>query len=419
MTPPDTKDVNRFAQKEVTMVDPSELLETGEANALRVTAALREQGDGVHVIQDTGWGLVTRYDDVSTLLRRPTVFSSERFAASPANIHDADDPLHRRYVEAFGQVMLFQDPPVHTRLRAIVKHMFSPAATKRMRDDVEHATDDILAALAPGSEVDFVKTFAGVLPVWVIARILGVPVEDREQFRLWSAAFVAPMEPTCVGAERDEAIRTAAGLIAYLEELIESRRASPGEDLISELLAAEDGGDRLTGDELAAMISLLLVAGNETTTNLLSAGLQLLFEHPEEHRRLREDPKLVDSAVEEMLRFDPPFRWIGRVMKEDCTLGAVTLRSGQWVFVSIAGANRDPRRFTDPDRFDISRESNRHLTFGSGIHYCLGAPLARLEGTIAFPRLLERFPRLQPGATPPTIQSHFGMRSILTQPVRL
>lgn len=401
------------------MTEPSDLLSAGEDDALRVTSELREQADGVYIIEENGWGLVLRYDDVSALLRHPAVYSSERFDASPANIHDPKDPVHRRYVELFGQVMLFQDPPAHTRLRGLVKHMFSPAATKRMREAVEEVTDDMLSTLSPGDDVDFVESFAAALPVWVIARILGVPVEDRQQFRDWSAAFVAPLEPTCVGEERSQAFATAGGLIAYLDELIAARRADPHDDLISVLVSVEEEGDRLAGDEIAAMVALLLVAGNETTTNLLSAGLQLLFAHPDQHRLLRADPGLIDTAIEEMLRFDPPFRWIGRVMKEDHAVGQTTLRVGQWVFASIAGANRDPRRFVDPDTFDITRQNNRHLTFGSGIHYCLGAPLARLEGSVAFPRLLERFPDLRPGAASPEIQSHFGMRSFLKQPVRL
>lgn len=403
------------------MIDPSALLNLNadEERALAVATALREQAEGVHVIDETGWGLVLRYDDVSALLRNPQVFSSQRFPASPANIHDADNPLHRKYVEAFGQVMLFQDPPVHSRLRGLVKHMFSPVATKKMRETVEQVTDDILDEFSPGDEIEFVGQFSGVLPVWVIARMLGVPVEDREQFRAWSAAFVAPMEPTCVGEERDEAISTAAGLISYMDELIVERRAKPGDDLISVLLAAEDEGERLTGEEIASMVALLLVAGNETTTNLLSAGLQLLFEHPYQRQMLAKNPDVVESAVEEMLRIDPPFRWIGRVMKDDYSVGGHTLRADQWVFVSLAAANRDPRKFADPEVFDITRPKNRHLTFGSGIHYCLGAPLARLEGAVAFPRLLERFPQIRPGSEAPEILSHFSIRSFLNQPVRL
>ncbi|EHN12393.1 putative cytochrome P450 hydroxylase [Patulibacter medicamentivorans] len=400
------------------MATPTDLLTAPPERADIVCSELRESANGVHLLE-TGWGLVLRYDDVADLLRRPTIFSSERFADSPGAIHDASDPLQRRYVEVFGEVMLFQDPPVHTRLRGLVKRTFSPTATSRMREAVERVTDEILSGFAPDQEIDLVTDFADILPAWVISDILGVPMADRSRFRDWSTGFSAPLDPTCQGDERTAAIHDGAALIEYLEELIESRRSAPGDDLVSLLVSAEEEGDRLTGDELAGMIALLLVAGNETTMNLLTGGTQLLFDHPDQRELLASDPALIDSAIEEMLRFDPPFRWIGRVMREDYEVGGTALHAGQWVFVSLTGANRDPRHFDDPDRFDITRQPNRHLTFGSGIHYCLGAPLARLEARVALPQLLGRFPNLRPGASGPRCQPQFSVRAYESLPVRL
>jgi pimeloyl-[acyl-carrier protein] synthase len=252
-----------------------------------------------------------------------------------------------------------------------------------------------------------------------ISDVLGVPTEDRSLFRDWSSGFSAPLDPNCQGDQRATAIHHAGELIDYLDALIQARRTSPTDDLVSLLISAEEKGDRLTGDELAGMIALLLVAGNETTTNLLAGGTQLLMSHPEQRRLLAANPELIDSAIEEMLRVDPPFRWIGRVMKSAHSLHGTTLHVGQWVFAGIAAANRDPRRFTAPDRFDITRQPNRHLTFGSGIHYCLGAPLARLEAQTTFPKLLERFPNLRPGAAEPRCAPAFSVRTYESLPVQL
>jgi cytochrome P450 len=213
-----------------------------------------------------------------------------------------------------------------------------------------------------GEEIDVVRDVADVLPAWAISDVLGVPMSDRSQFREWSTGFSAPLDPGCQGAARDAAIRDAGALIEYLDELIGRRRSMPTEDLISLLISAEEQGDRLTGDELAGMVALLLVAGNETTMNLLAGGTQLLLDHPEQRRLLAESPDLIDSAIDEMLRVDPPFRWIGRVMRHDHSVGGTTLTAGQWVFVGLAAANRDPRRFDAPDRFDISKSDHDRST---------------------------------------------------------
>jgi cytochrome P450 len=395
------------------------LLTASPEQANAIAAELRDTGAGVHIIEETGWALILRYDDVSDLLRRPGIFSSERFWDSPGAIHDPDDPTHRRYVDVFGGCMLFQDPPIHTRLRGIVKHAFSPRAVARMQEAVERVTDELLSAFEAGQEIDVVRDVADVLPAWAISDVLGVPMSDRTQFREWSTGFSSPLDPSCVGDARDAAIRDAGALIEYLDELIATRRATPTEDLISLLISAEDEGDRLTGDELAGMVALLLVAGNETTMNLLAGGTQLLLDHPDQRQLLAEHPELIDGAIDEMLRIDPPFRWIGRVMKHDHRVGGIALTPGQWVFVGLAAANRDPRHFEAPDHFDITRKPNRHLTFGSGIHYCLGAPLARLEARIALPQLFARFPDLRPGELPPRSAPAFSVRAYQSLPVRL
>jgi cytochrome P450 len=401
------------------MTAPGDLLTAHPNEAHELYAHFRETGSGIHDIADMNWRMFFRWEDVSTILRKPAVFSSDRFWASPASIHDPENPVHRRYVAIFEQTMLMQDPPVHTRLRGLVKHSFTPRALERVRTAIGRVTRDLLAPLEPGTEVDFMTDFAESLPVAVIAEAMGIPVEDRIQFRIWSIGFAIPLEFSCTGDAREKALADAGDFLTYLDALIAERRHNLGEDLVSQLILAEESGDRLSGDELLATISLMLVAGNETTVNLLGNGINLLLDNPDQLADLVAHPDLVTSAVEEMLRMEPSFRWIARVTKSDVDLNGETVRDGTWVYSSVAGANRDPRKFPDPDRFDIRRTQNQHLTFGGGIHFCIGAPLARMEAQIALPLILEKFPNLSRGSARPVYTPHFNIRHPELLPVQL
>ena len=382
-------------------------------------AELRDADEGVHLVEGANFWMALRYDDVAEIYRQREIYSSDVFWKAPVSVHDADDPIHQHFIATARRLIIFQDAPDHTRLRGLVRHAFTPKAVKSMTAAVERVSDELIAGLQTGAEIEFMTDFAEVLPVWAIAEMLGVPIADRAQFRTLSYAFASTLDPACQGEARDAAIRGAVELIEYLEALIDDRRSALGEDIISLLVQAEEDGDRLTADELAAMVAMLLVAGNETTTHLLANGLALLFDNPEQFARLRAQPELIDSALEEMLRYEPPLRWNARVATRDVELGGQSIEAGQMVWVCIAAANRDPRHFDAAESFDIARQENRHLAFGSGMHYGIGAPLARLEGRIAMPRLLERFPGIARGEEDATYRPDFIARGFDRFPVRL
>jgi cytochrome P450 len=290
--------------------------------------------------------------------------------------------------------MLRLDPPDHTRLRNLVSKAFTPRAVERMRPVVEKYVGELLGRLEGRREMELIGDFAAPIPVSVIAEMLGVPVADRERFRHWSDEAVRPS-----AAPRDlrRSRRASDELVAYLEVIAEERRREPREDLISALLRAEEAGDQLGRQEVFSICILLLVAGNETTTNLIGNGVLALLRHPAQHALLREDPSLLTNAVEEMLRFDGPVQLTSRFPLEDVEWeGGRVFRKGQQVLLSIAAANRDPEANPHPERFDVTRGEVRHLAFGHGTHFCLGAALARLEARHAIGALVRRFPRLCP-----------------------
>ncbi|NLU72361.1 cytochrome P450 [Streptomyces sp. HNM0575] len=285
--------------------------------------------------------------------------------------------------------MLMSDPPDHTRLRRLVAGEFTPRRVARLAPRIQQITDELLDDMTAGEErrADLVDSLAFPLPMTVICELLGVPELDRTVFRGWSNAIVARSDP-------EEMQRAYEEMPVYLAELIEARRADPGEDMFSKLIhTVDEGGDRLSADELVSMSVLLLVAGHETTVNLIGNGMRALFAHPDQLADLRADFGLLDGAVEEMLRYDGPVETCTeRLAVEDVELGGVTVPAGSTVLIAMADADRDPERFKDPDRFDIRRDARGHIAFGHGLHYCLGAPLARLEGRIAVRSLLERCP---------------------------
>lgn len=287
--------------------------------------------------------------------------------------------------------MIGMDPPDHTRLRRLVARAFTPRSIAAWRPRVERLAEDLLDQAGRDGEFDLVPSYAAALPILAICEILGIPGQDRDRFREWGDAvastldIVGPVEQARAGVALDE-------LDAYFTRLFDQRRREPGDEVIDTLLAAEATGEAITSREVMATVLLLLVAGFETTVNLIGNGALLLLKHPEQMALLREDPTLIPNAVEEFLRYDPPVQQDGRMAKEDLELAGLPVRRGEPISVLLGGANRDPAVFADPERFDVTRtDADRHLAFASGIHYCLGASLARLEGEIAFTALLRRF----------------------------
>ncbi|WP_054813867.1 cytochrome P450 family protein [Nocardia arizonensis] len=312
--------------------------------------------------------------------------------------------------------MLHADPPEHTRLRGLVNKSFAVRRVAGLQPRVEQITAELLDAMDGHDEVDFMAAFANPLPVTVICELLGVPFADRSDFGDWTRDLIG------VAGREAERGRGALAMVAYLRELVAAKRREPGDDLLSALVYADEDGDRLTDAELVSMAFLLLVAGHETTVNLIGNGLNVLLRDPVQLAALRADLSAVPAAVEEFLRFDGPVDMATvRYTAEPVRIGDMDIPEGELVYVAVTAANRDPERFRAPDRLDIDGDPSGHLAFGHGIHFCVGAPLARMEATVAFTALLRRFPHLSlpAGAAAPTWQPSTMIRGMLALPVRL
>lgn len=372
------------------------------ADPYPVLARLREH-DPVHWSEALGAWIVSRYADVREALRDPRL-SSDRvrpfFEAQPAEVRRSLAALESNV----SRWAVFLDPPRHTRLRALMSHAFTSRAVERLRAQVAARIEQLLAPLAARSEFDLIGEFAWPLPAGVIADLLGVPRDDVPRLKAWSdelSGFV--FSGRHVQAKYERAARGVAGMAEYFARLIRCKRAHPDEGLISALAAATDGGEALTPEELEAMCVLLLFAGHETTTHLIGNGMLALLAQPEalaEMRARRADPAFIECAIEELLRYDGPSIAQGRVAAGDLEIAGRRIRRHERVFLMLGAANRDPRAFCEPDRLHLERSPNAHLAFGFGTHFCVGAPLARLESNVAFPRLLERFPKLELAAAP-------------------
>ena len=330
-----------------------------------------------------------RHADVAAALREPTFSSDE-------DNWEAAGALGERPQSALGDVMhhwmLFMDPPDHTRIRSLVNKAFTARTVERLRPRIQELTDELLDGIDGRSEVELMEEFAFPLPIRVICELLGVPREDQSQFRDASQNLASVLD---LGPIPQEVLDAAEPFVAYLRGLIDDRRRSPGDDLLSALIAARDEADRLTDMELLGTVSLVLGAGFETTMNLIGNAVVTLLHHPDELARLRDDPALAAPAVEEVLRFEPPVLVTARTSLADTKLGDTEIRKGQQGILMLAVANKDGEVFEDPMRFDIGRAPNPHLTFGGGHHFCPGAALARLEGQIAIGSLVRRFPNLR------------------------
>jgi pimeloyl-[acyl-carrier protein] synthase len=360
-----------------------------------------------------GFWVLTRYEDVVAVLRDPRL-AKEAIASVVAARFGVEVPVGMRLS------MLDRDPPDHTRLRGLVSKAFTPRVVEALRPHIQQIVDGLLERVERAGSMDLIEEFAYPLPVVVICEMLGVPVEDHERFKGWSLEIARSLDLILQPPDSDLARRSVDArhaLTDYFRGLIAERRASPRADMLSALIAAEEAGDKLSEQELMATCILLLVAGHETTVNLIGNGTLALLRHPDELRRLRENPPLIGSAVEELLRYDGPVQRTARIPSVAVTIGGRTIEAGELVMPFIGAADRDPAHFPDPDRLDIARSDNRHIAFGLGIHFCLGAPLARLEGQIAINTLVRRLPKLALATDRPEYRQSLTLRGLKTLPV--
>lgn len=377
-------------------------------------ARLREAGPARPVTMPDGrpgW-LVTSYGDARALLADPRLSKDAKGVAGvlPPGLEGA-------FASPLMANMLFSDPPDHTRLRRLVNKALTARGIERLRPRVEQTADELLDDLAGRVAVDLVDGYALPLPMIVICDLLGVPAADRATFREWTLRFVTDLLP-----EQEDKSVTGLRMAQYLGALVEDKRANPADDLLSELVQVADEEDRLSPGEILGMAFLLLTAGFETTVNLIANGLLSLLRHPGQLALLRSQPDRLPGAIEEFLRYESPVHVATeRFTTEPVRVGETEIPAGQLVHISLLAANRDADRFSDPDLLDITRQPGGHLSFGHGIHHCVGAPLARMEGVIAIGRLLSRFPGLAADDRLDTLRWHDStlMRGLRSLPVRL
>ena len=371
---------------------------------------LREQ-DPYHRSRLTSMLVISRYEDVDAILR-----DHHRFLNSDVN-RDTSAVINAGIRRELTPSILSLDPPDHTRLRGLVNRAFTPREMAKMEEHVRETAHALLDEVGDGAEFDLMANLATLLPMVVIAEMIGVPTNDRERFKTWSDRFARVLEPNLTTEEGRLVLETAGEFERYFAPIIEERRREPTEDLVSRLALAEEEGQKLTTEETQVTLRLLLVAGNETTTNLIGNGLRALLQHPEQLQLLREQPELIPTAIEELLRYDPPVQLDGRYLAEDVEIGGKLAKENSRVALLIGGANRDPEQFSDPDALDVTREETVNISFGRGIHHCLGAPLARLEGRIAFEVLLERFDEIGFGSREPVYKPNIVLRGLREFPI--
>ena len=336
---------------------------------------------------------LTRHEHVIASLRDPRLSAAREIGGM---MEPGVPEKFRRLGELLGHMMLNKDEPDHMRLRGLVNKAFTPRIVERLRGRVESVVDGLLGAVLARSErrIDIIRDLATPLPVIVIAELLGVPAEDQDRFKTWSDDIAIVLDGSVRGSGLPAAADSAAALSEYLRAVVAQRRREPREDLISRMLSARDRDEALSDDELVANCILLLLAGHETTTNLIGNGALALLRHPDQLERLRRQPDLAANAVEECLRYDAPVQLTSRETREDLELFGVKFPKGIEINLIIGSANRDEARFVGADHFDIGRDASGHIAFGYGAHFCLGAPLARLEGEVALGRLATRLPEL-------------------------
>lgn len=398
------------------LYDPSD--ESVRRNPFPVYQRLQDE-DPVHWSEPLRSWVVTRFDDVRAVSMDPSL-SPNRLTPFYAQLRDERREILSEVIRYLNLWLVFRDPPEHTRLRRLLNGVFTPAAIQALRPRIAGVVDDVLAGIDTHRPFDLVSDFAALVPGYVILDLLGVERGLFPDIKAWSDDM-----RTFIGTARDEpdkyrrARRGADRMSAFFRELIAARRAAPGDDFVSRMIAARDEGGALSEDELVATCMLVLFGGHETTTNLIANAVNALLDHPGQLARLHAEPGLIVSAVEEFLRYDGPSNSVARVVCAEHPLGDKVLRVGDRVFGMINAANRDPRRFERPHELDLGRTPNRHLTFGQGIHFCLGAPLARLEGQVSIGLLAQRFPAMRRAAGDPQWLDALIMRGLSSLPVQL
>jgi cytochrome P450 len=365
--------------------------------------------------------VLSRHRDITPILRSHSV-SSDRRKSPLYEMFLASLPDPQR-VREIAPSMLFLDPPDHTRLRGLVNKAFTARVIEGMRPRIHEIVTGILDEVGERGSMDVVSDLAYPLPVTVICDLFAVPEADRAQVKEWSLALIYTLDPMVAGDRLAAAEQAGMAFREYLFALIADRRRHLGDDLISGLIQAEDEGGKLTEQEVVSTCVLVLIAGHETTSGLIGNGLLALGRNPDELQRLRdglkEDPGLIKSAIEELLRFDSPVQLTGRLVMEPIEVDGTTIEPGNDVITLIGAANRDPEAFPDPDRLDVARPDNHHMAFGGGIHFCLGAPLARVEGQIAIAELLTRFPSLQIDTEAAQLRDTVTLRGLISLPARI
>jgi cytochrome P450 len=395
------------------LVDPATI-----ANPYPVYQRLREE-DPVHWDDELQTWVLTQYEDIEAALRDPRLSSNRVDSLRNVDSPEVPEATRQALKATLSLWMLFLDPPTHTRLRNLANKVFTPRVVENLKTHIEDIVRELLTPAAPVGRLDVVRDFAYPLPAIVIAEMLGVRREDRELVKRWSDALAVLLGgAACEPSIAEKGARSILEFRSYLGDLVEERRRRPQSGLITAALRAEDQGSLLSHDELLANCVLLLSAGHETTTNLIGNGVLALLRHPDQLRRLRAEPGLIKTAVEELLRFDSPVQATGRLVTEDFEIGGRLLRKGQGVLLVLAAANRDPARFPHPDSLDLGRANNHHGAFAFGPHYCLGAPLARLEAQIAIPALFASFPDLRLATDEVEWHQNFVLRGLKALPAR-
>lgn len=394
------------------MLDPA-----NRANPYPLFAQIRELGP--LLMPESNMTVFSSFADCDEVLRHPDS-CSDSMKSSVVQRHLASGAMPPR-----GNTpgFLFLDPPDHTRLRKLAQQAFAPRVVRALEPEIAAMVDSLLDAMADAGSADLISDLAYPLPVAVICRLLGVPVEDESQFSSAAALVAQALDPimSITGApdpEADARLEAGAWLREYLGELVEQRRADPQEDLISALIAAEEGGDQLTADEIVATCNLLLIAGHETTVNLIANAAQEMLRTPAHWSALAADPELAGAIVEETLRFDPPVQLVMRIAGADMRIGDIDIAAGDTMLLLLAAAQRDPAMYDAPDVFRPGRDATRHLSFGLGPHFCLGAPLARLEARVALSKLTARFLRAR-SAGDPAYKPNVTLRGLATLSVDL
>ncbi len=392
----------------VHLLDPEVL-----ANPYPLYRRLRNE-DPVHWDPFLHAWVVTRYADVITVLQH---FSATR-TPTPAQLTELGLSALTPIAEVLVRQMLFMDLPAHGRIRGLASAAFTPRRVELLRSHIQDITDHLLDVVQERGSMDLIRDLAYPLPAIVTAELLGVPTSDWEQLTTWTTTFAEALGNFQHNPDHaPQVMRTLEEMCAYFNDAVQDHRLHPRDDLINALLSAEQNGDSLTQEEIVANSIMLMTGGQETTTNLIGNGTFNLMHHPEQLEQLKADPSLIPTAIEELLRYESPIQYTSRLAPEDVELGGRMIRKRQAVITVFGAANRDPDRFADPDCLDIHRQDNRHLAFAWGPHFCFGAPLARLEGEIAFKTLFRRMPAMRLVSDRANWRGNLGFRGLTTLPV--